>query len=122
MDTIEALEAQDCMCIGLSVSRPEAAIADPSRLIINDIFPTYISLDSFLHSAQFKLKEEDGLAHGGFDAKNKDGMLAMGLGREGITGVLPLYLFEEHWQIAKRKLQPVFGFMCTLDIMGYSQE
>ena len=48
MNTIEALEEQDCMCIGLSVTRPEAAIADSSRLIIRDIFPTYISAESFL--------------------------------------------------------------------------
>lgn len=46
----------------------------------------------------------------------------MGIGRENITGVLPLYLFKEHWFIAKRKIQPLFGFMCTLDIMGYSKE
>jgi hypothetical protein len=48
MNTIEALEEQDCMCIGLSVTRSEAAIADSSRLIIKDIFPTYITADSFL--------------------------------------------------------------------------
>ena len=35
---------------------------------------------------------------------------------------MPLYLFKEHWQIAKRKIQPVFGFMTTLDIMGYTGE
>jgi hypothetical protein len=39
------------MCIGLSVSRPEAAVADPSRLVINDIFPTYLTSESFLNSA-----------------------------------------------------------------------
>jgi flagellar biosynthesis/type III secretory pathway protein FliH len=32
---------------------------------------------------------------------------------------MPLYLFKEHWEIARRKSPPVFGFMCTLDIMGY---
>ena len=46
----------------------------------------------------------------------------LGLGRESITGIMPLYLFEEHWIIAKRKLQPLFGFMCTLDVLGYSTE
>ena len=69
MNTIEALEEQDCMCIGLSVKRPEAAIADSSRLIIKDIFPTYITAESFLQSAQFKIKNSSGdgsAAHGGF--------------------------------------------------------
>ena len=38
----------DCMCIGLKITRPEAAIADASKLIIEDIFPTYLSADSYL--------------------------------------------------------------------------
>ena len=33
--------------------------------------------------------------------------------------MLPLFLFKEHWQVARRKLGPIFGFMCTNDIMGY---
>jgi hypothetical protein len=46
--------------------------------------------------------------------------LAMGIGRENITGVMPLYLFKEHWEIARRKAPPIYGFLCTLDIMGYA--
>jgi len=113
----------------MEVQRPEAAIADPSRLIIKDIFPTYISADSFLESAKFKIEHAGGgddQAHGGFakggQTKVPDAQLALGLGRESITGIMPLYLFEEHWAIAKRKVQPVFGFMCALDVMGYSLE
>ena len=36
--------------------------------------------------------------------------------------MMPLYLFDEHWAIARRKMAPILGFMCTLDIMGYTQE
>ena len=50
-NTIEALEEQDCMCIALDVVRPEAAIADASRLVIRDIFPTFMTAESFLQSA-----------------------------------------------------------------------
>lgn len=114
------------MCIALSVERPEAAIADPGRLIIRDIYPTYLTADSFLESAQFKIDAAgpaavgQSQAHGGF--KEGKGELAMGLGRESVTGIMPLYLFPEHWNIAKRRIQPVYGFMCTLDVMGYSSE
>jgi len=31
-----------------------------------------------------------------------------------------LYLFKEHWEIARRKAPPVYGFICTLDVMGYA--
>lgn len=48
------------------------------------------------------------------------GELALGVGRESVSGILPLYLFEEHWEVVKCKLQPLFGFMCTLDPMGYT--
>ena len=47
------MEIQDCMCIGLDVGRSEAAIADPSRLIIKDIIPTFMSADCFLDSSAF---------------------------------------------------------------------
>ena len=55
-NTVETLEEGDCMCIGLKVSAPEAAIADPSRLKVEEIYPTYISADSFLESAKFNLE------------------------------------------------------------------
>jgi hypothetical protein len=106
------------MALALDVGRSEAAISDPSKLVIKDIIPTFMTTDSFLDSAVFSLnKNKD--AHGGFTVKN-EGKLAMGLGRENITGVLPLFLFKEHWLVARKKAGPVFGFMCTLDIMGYS--
>lgn len=106
------------MCLSLNVGRSEAAIADPSKLVIKDIIPTFMSADSFLDSSTFTMtRNED--AHGGFKVSN-EGSLALGLGRENITGVLPLYLFKEHWEIAKRKSGPIFGFICTLDIMGYA--
>lgn len=93
------------MCIALDIKRPQAAIADASRLIIKDVYPTYMTANSFLESAQFSIvnSSQDEDAHGGFgDKGGEDAQLAIGLGRENITGVLPLYLFKEHWLIAKR--------------------
>lgn len=119
-NTVDALREGDCMCIGLSISRPEAAVADASRLVIKNIFPTYMTAESFLNSAKFNL-ESDSNAHGGF-GKEKQGKLAMGQARESINGVMPLFLFKEHWSIARRKIQPIFGMMCTLDVMGFTQE
>ncbi len=29
-------------------------------------------------------------------------------------------MFKEHWDIARRKTPPIYGFLCTLDIMGYA--
>jgi hypothetical protein len=117
-DLIEAIEAKDCMCLALDVGRSEAAIADPTKLVIKDIIPTFMTADSFLDSAAYKIKR-DSNAHGGFSV-GEQGNLAMGLGRETISGVIPLYLFKEHWDVARRKAPPIYGFLCTLDIMGYT--
>lgn len=85
------MKQEDCMCIALDIARPEDAIVEPSKLVIKKIIPTFISSESFLDSALFNLKLSNN-AHGGFDVEGQ-GKLAMGLGRENITGVLPLYLF-----------------------------
>jgi hypothetical protein len=41
------------MCLGLDVGRSEAAVADPSKLVIKDIIPTFMTADSFLDSSAF---------------------------------------------------------------------
>ncbi|CDW75354.1 UNKNOWN [Stylonychia lemnae] len=117
-DLIQTMEESDCMCLGLDVGRSEAAIADPTRLVIKDIIPTFMSADSFLTVAAFTIKRNEE-AHGGYDVKNQ-GQLALGVGRENITGIMPLYLFKEHWEFARRKAPPVYGFITTLDVMGYA--
>ena len=117
-DLIEALEAGDCMCLGLDVGRSEACIADPTQLVVKDIIPTFMTADSFLDSAIFFLNKDEE-AHGGFKVGNQ-GKLAQGLGRENINAVIPLYLFPEHWEVARRKAPPIYGFICTLDVMGYA--
>jgi len=54
-DPVEALEDLDYMCVGLKVNRPEAAIADPSKLQIIEVYPTYVTGNSFLTQAQFNI-------------------------------------------------------------------
>ena len=103
------------MCLGLDIVRTDACIADPSQLKIKDIIPTFLTADSFLDSAIFNLKKNNGQIK-----INTTAEMALGVGRENITGVFPLYLFKEHWNVARMKAQPVFGFLCTLDIMGYA--
>lgn len=100
------------MCLCLDIVRNDACIADPSKLIIKDIIPTFMSGDSFLDAAIFSLPKND--------QDDRQPAIAQGVGREKVTGVMPLYLFKEHWLLAKRKAGPVFGFLCTLDIMGYA--
>ena len=117
-DVVEAMHEGDCFCLGLDIARSEACIADPSKLVIRKIIPTFITSEGFLDSAEYYLRKDE-MAHSGFD-KSHDGKLAEGYSRESITGVMPLYLFRDHWKIARRKCPLAFGFMCTCDIMGFT--
>lgn len=56
-DVVELMEKKDCMCLSLQISRSEATILDPSKLIIQGIVPTYMSLDSFLDSSIYNLQK-----------------------------------------------------------------
>ncbi len=111
------------MCIGLEVERSEACIADPSLLKIKQIIPTFFSAESYQDQAIFNLKADPN-AHGGFNnaqqPHNPGTGLAQGLGRENVNAVLPLYLFKEHWEVARRRAPGLFGLMCTLDVMGFA--
>jgi len=132
VDVFEAVEMGDCMCIGVEVEKPDAAIADPSRLIVKNIVPTYATSESFLQSTKFmKTQEEErgyggrgrrGMAHHTSSGRIVESNLMKGPTGEKITGILPLYLFDQHWWLAKRKIAPVLGFMCTQDILGYTNE
>jgi hypothetical protein len=92
---IESMEGGDCFGICLDIGRSEAAINDPSKLVIKKVVPTYMTLDSFMDSSIYNLKKNSDVS-GGFDFKN-EGSLAIGLGNEQLSGIFPLYLFKEHW-------------------------
>jgi len=57
-DVFDAMEDGDAMCIGLDIDRPEAAIADASRLVIKRIVPTYATVESYLQAAKFKMSKD----------------------------------------------------------------
>lgn len=103
----EAIEMGDCMCIGVEVEKPDAAIADPSRLVVKNIVPTYATSESFLQSTKFMKTQEEERGHGGYRGRggmragstthHAENNLMKGPTGEKITGILPLYLFNQHW-------------------------
>jgi hypothetical protein len=54
-DLIESMQSGDAMCLALDVGRSEACVADPTRLIIKDIIPTFMGANSFLDSSAFNI-------------------------------------------------------------------
>lgn len=115
---IEALKEDDCLCLTYDVGRSQAAIMDPTQIIIKDIFPTMMTVQSFMFSAEYALRANSE-AHGGFE-KGAKGEIIKGVARESITGVLPLYICPENWKVAKQLMKPALGWTVTLDPLGYA--
>jgi hypothetical protein len=42
-----------------------------------------------------------------------------GVSRENIGGAFPLFLNPLHWKMAKLWLEPILGWLVTLDPYGY---
>ncbi|PKK71641.1 hypothetical protein RhiirC2_744260 [Rhizophagus irregularis] len=119
---IEVMKEGECMCLTLDVGRSEAAIADPSQISIKKINQTLMSSGAFLNSVTFALNDKSSVesVHGGFQKESISASIFKGLARENITGILPLYINEKHWSIAREKIKPIMGYLVTLDIFGYA--
>lgn len=97
----------------------EADTVDPSAISLKS--PERASSETITTASKTVAPQSSTAASwsGGFD-KSTAGSLIKGVGAENINGILPLYLFEEHWKVAKIKMKPVLGYMCTLDVTGYT--
>ena len=115
---IDALADEDCLCLTFDIGRSEAAIADPTQIIIKNVYPSFLTAKSFFHSTEFALRK-DRLAHGGFE-KHAEGLILKGAARENITGVMPLYFCEENWRVAKQFMKLTLAWDVTLDPLGYT--
>lgn len=61
---IEALADEDCLCLTFNIGRSQAAIVDPTQVVIKGVYPSFLTAGSFFHSTEFALKKNK-LAHGG---------------------------------------------------------
>lgn len=120
---LEALQDSSCLCLGLDVWRPEAAIADPSQVKVNGIATVVLTDVAFDEALQFTLKrhgdDKSRIAFAKGTAGGEDAVLVGG-GRERITAVMPLYICQEHWQVARKRLRWCLGYLATADKLGYT--
>lgn len=115
---IDAIADEDCLCLTFDIGRSQAAVIDPTQIIIKNVYPSFLTAGSFFFSTEFALKKNK-LAHGGFE-KHADGLILKGAAQENITGVMPLYFCEENWKVAKQLLKLTIAWDVTLDPLGYS--
>jgi len=60
--------------------------------------------------------------HGGFNINEKDAVVIKGKAQENISGVFPLYISKEHWEIANLQNRMLLGWLCTLDVYGFDYQ
>lgn len=123
MNFLEAMQEGSCLCLGVDISRPEAAIADASQVRVNGIASSLISDTSFDEALEFTLRKNNGAGPSIAFAKGTmgaDDAILVGSARERITAVMPLYLCPEHWTVARKRMKWCLGFLATADKLGYT--
>ena len=119
----ELAESGDCLCICLSVSRSQSAIADPSQVRIRKIQPTLLSLDAFRDAVDLKLVSADdsSTVHGGFQhSLGESSTVIEGMAREKINAVFPVYFDEQSWSVARLRMKEAFSWISTITWNGWS--
>jgi uncharacterized protein YegL len=121
----ELSKSGDCLCLALKVSRKQAAVVDPAMVQIHGVFPSLVSFEAFRDAVEMQLLEgggrESSNVHGGFDRLlGQSATVVKGLANEGINGVLPLYIDENHWKVASIRMKECLGWISTISWEGYS--
>lgn len=114
-DPADAYSEGDSMCFTFDCGRSPTAVADPTKVVIKKILPSFITSEGFMDAA--KMAGAGSL--GDFD-KNSQACVIKSEGREPISGALPLYINEENWKMAKLNMPPILGLITTCDPLGYS--
>ena len=114
-NTAEAYSEADSLCFTFECGRSPAAVADPTKVDIKKILPSYITSEGFLDAAKMA-----GAGSMGDFEKNSQACVIHGKGREEISGALPLYINEDNWKMVKLNMPPILGLVATCDPLGYS--
>jgi len=117
-DWFDALQDGDCFCLTFDAARAEGGIMDPSLVTIKSINTTQLTAESFLDSALFITRSGQlikGVGQHGAPAST----LVKGLPEEIITGILPLYINEDNWKVAKLRMKPLLAWTIAQDVLAY---
>ena len=120
---LEAIMDGDCFCVTLHLERPQNLLGDSLEIRIKNVNTTLLTCDSFIDSALFETKAgqviqaQRNYQHG--QAPAPASSLVNGLPNEVINGVMPIYINEDHWKLARQRLKPMIAWNITVDVLGY---
>ncbi|CAF3420688.1 unnamed protein product [Rotaria socialis] len=127
----------DVMGVGLVVERQEHVVDAPTLISVKDVSVTILSRSACDDAIKVKLNIADAARiHGGFVpsksaalttsttrtqnlANNNQSEFTRGVAAEHINTFLPLYICDAHFERVQIMLEPILGYLFTLDITGY---
>ena len=130
----------DIMGVGLVVERQEHVVDAPTLISVKDVSVTILSRSACDDAIKMKINIGDAARlHGGFvtsktsapttstnipqKGNNKQpSEFTRGVAAEPINTFLPLYICDAHFERVKVMLEPMLGYLFTLDITGYKSD
>lgn len=130
----------DIMGVGLVVERQEHVVDAPTLISVKDVSVTILSRSACDDAIKMKIHIGDAARlHGGFIASkhnapttstnlpvkektNQQSEFTRGVAAEPINTFLPLYICDAHFERVKVMLEPMLGYLFTLDITGYKDD
>ena len=131
----------DIMGVGLVVERQEHVVDAPTLITVKNVSVTILSRSACDDAIRMKINIDDAARlHGGFiasktnlpttssriaqrqAANNEPSEFTRGVAAESINTFLPLYICDAHFERVKIMLEPMLGYLFTLDISGYKDD
>ncbi|CAM4753626.1 unnamed protein product [Rotaria magnacalcarata] len=130
----------DIMGVGLVVQRQEHVIDAPTLISVKDVSVTILSRSACDDAIKMKLNIADAArVHGGFipsksavpttsttrtqnKANTSQSEFTRGVAAEPMNTFLPLYICDAHFERVQIMLEPILGYLFTLDITGYRSD
>jgi hypothetical protein len=130
----------DIMGVGLVVERQEHVVDAPTLILVKDVSVTILSRSACTDAIKMRINIDDAARiHGGFipskriapltstniaqrKSNNLQSEFTRGVAAEPINTFLPLYICDAHFERVKVMLEPMLGYLFTLDIAGYKND
>ncbi|CAF1134315.1 unnamed protein product [Rotaria sordida] len=130
----------DIMGVGLVVERQEHVVDAPTLISVKHVSVTILSRSACDDAIKMKLNIGDAAQlHGGFISSkttapvtstnlnqqklnNNQSEFTRGVAAEPINTFLPLYICDAHFERVQIMLEPILGYIFTLDIAGYKND
>lgn len=131
----------DIMGVGLVVERQEHVVDAPTLISVKNVSVTILSRSACDDAIRMKINIDDAARlHGGFipskthlpatssriaqqqTTTNEPSEFTRGVAAEAINTFLPLYICDAHFERVKVMIEPMLGYLFTLDISGYKDD